>query len=246
MKYKTPLMASRQKLLNHPTTTTQPQPNHATAIVRRSVKIQVTLMRTSARIIPFLLSMSLASCSFAVSAFAQQKSPKGGMVVEGERLNDGGPKSSDTRRIWLVSARDAGKKKLLFTHYRAADVVFSADEEWLVINDHLGSSEACALLFHKTGELDYNMSVDLSDGAWKFFCQQNGVPGGTGFDHSYVDCVQWLKGRPGALLLTLRGHADSRNYVDDWRCVYDTAKREFLVTRNLQKHNEGRTVLERP
>ncbi len=180
----------------------------------------------------------------AVSAIAQQKSPKGDMIVIEERLNDGGAKSSDTRLICLVSARDAGKKELLFTHYRVADVVFSGDEEWLVVNDHRLSNEACALLFNKKGELDYKMSVDLSDGAWGFFCQQNGFSG-TGFDHSYVDCVQWLEDRPGALLLTLRGHADSRNHVDDWRCIYDTEKQKFFLTKNLQKHNEGRAVLER-
>ncbi len=189
--------------------------------------------------------VALSMLFAAISASAQQKSPKGDIIVEGERLNDGGAKSSDTRRVWLVSASDSSKRELLFTHYRGADVVFSHDQELLVINDHRLSNEACALLFHKTGELGYKMTVDLSDGAWKFFCKENGISGETGFDHSYVDCVQWLKNLPGCLLLTLRGHIDSRNHANDWRCIYDTVKREFYVTEYLKNHNEGRAVLER-
>lgn len=193
-----------------------------------------------------VLQLSVAVCLlFTISvASAQQKSPKGDILVNEERLDDGGPKSSDTRRIWLVSAADPTKRELLFTHYRTADVVFSPDEEWLVSNHHAGSSEAYALLYRRNGGLHYEMTTDVGEAAWAFFCKQNGLGSDTGFDHNYVDCVQWLRGRPGTFLLTLRGHADSRNYTSDWRCIYDTKTREFLLTKGLKEHNKGRAVME--
>ena len=110
----------------------------------------------------------------AVDASAQQKSPKGEIIVQGERLDDGGQKSSDTRKIWLVSATDPNKRELLFTHYRGADVVFSSDENWLAINDHLASNQSALLLYKRTAGLHYESVADLTNAAWSFVWQQNG------------------------------------------------------------------------
>ncbi|MCE9519628.1 MAG: hypothetical protein K8R87_08765, partial [Verrucomicrobia bacterium] len=178
-------------------------------------------------------------------AHAQEKSPRGGMLVVEECLDDGGKYNFDTRHIWLVSAKDTVKRELLFTHYRSADVLFSDDETWLVINDHRLSNEACMLLYRRIEGLRYEQAKDVSGDAWAYFCVQNGVRGELGFDHTYVDALMWLKEKPHTILLTLRGHADSRNHVHDWQCYYDVDTGKFSQDDKIKSHNRNRAVLEK-
>ncbi len=145
----------------------------------------------------------------------------------------------NSTQIWLVSASDPGKRRLLFIHHRAADVIFSEDEKWLVINDRSGSSLANLLLYRRKAELEYEKVDDLTSAAWAFFEKRQGK---FHFDHSYVEALRWAETSPPVLFLCLSGHMDSRNYTSEWYCLYNISTRKFSL--NFARHNRRVTAIE--
>ncbi|HEY5894645.1 MAG TPA: hypothetical protein VIT91_15595 [Chthoniobacterales bacterium] len=147
-----------------------------------------------------------------------------------------------TDQIWLVSTADPSKRRLLFTHQRHAEVVFSPDQKWLVINNHCLSNKSRLLLYHQKAPLDYEQVADLTDAAWQFFDEQHGRTKPTNFDHSYIEALRWADDEPPTLLLYLDGHGDSRNHTSDWYCLYDVQAKTFSV--DFVAHNKKATKLE--
>jgi hypothetical protein len=159
-----------------------------------------------------------------------------GIIVEQIRLAH--PTNDDTMQIWLVSASDPAKRKLLFAHERSAEVVFSPDEKWLFINNYDGSTETTILLFRKKNGLDYEYVDDLTSDAWDFFSQKNKLKeskweAGGLLDHLYVEVVCWIDSE--MVLLRLNGHGDHSN-LDDWFCLYDISSKTF--TTDFEPHNK--------
>jgi hypothetical protein len=167
---------------------------------------------------------------------ASDYSPRRDILVEHYFEREG------TDQIWLVSTADPSKRRRLFTHQRHAEVVFSPDESWLVINDHFGSGGSRLLLYRQRAPLDYEQVADLTDAAWKFFDQRNGLEAPNGFDHAYVDALRWTDDDPPTLLLCLDGHSDSRNNTSGWYCLYDVRSRSFST--DFDAHNKKNTKLE--
>jgi hypothetical protein len=126
-------------------------------------------------------------------------------------------------QIWLASIDDFGKRRLLFDTGRSADVMFSPDEVWLVINDRWGSNGSSARLYKKVAPLDYREELDLTGGAWDFLAQDEKVS--PQYDHSYTEALRWIA-KPAAIVLELSGHMDPKHHVDGWLCIYyiDTKK----------------------
>ena len=185
-------------------------------------------------IILFLSAVCTASASpFYDKVTSDQVSPNSDILVQHyfERGN--------TDQIWLVSTADPSQRHLLFTHERNAEVVFSPDEKWLVINDHNLSNESRLLLYRQKALLEYEQVADLTAAAWKFFEQQNGRK--AQFDHSYVEALRWADEDPPNLLLSLDGHMDSRNYTSEWYCFYNVQTKTFST--DLAAHNKKVTVL---
>ncbi len=167
---------------------------------------------------------------------AETYSPKNDVLIEHCFERDG------AAQVWLVSTSDPAKRRLLFSHHRHAEVLFSPDENWLVINDHYASNESRLFLYRQRAPLDYERVADLTDAAWQFFDQRNDRKTGNGFDHSYVDAIRWGDDDPPTLLLYLRGHSDSRNNTRDWYCLYDIRTKTFST--DLDAHNQKNTKLE--
>ena len=142
--------------------------------------------------------------------------------------------------VWLVSNRDPTTRKLLFTHQRWVEVLFSPDEHWLVINDHTGSGETRLRLFRQTAFLDYKQADDLTDRAWEFLAAKTHRKNPPGFDHSYAAALRWTADQ--TFIACLHGHIDSRNHVSDWLCFYDTSSKTFST--DLDAHNNRQVVLE--
>ena len=163
-------------------------------------------------------------------------SPRNDILVEHYFERNG------TDQIWLVSTSDPGKRHLLFTHERHATVLFSSDEEWLVINNENLSNESRLLLYRRKGPLEYAQVADLTDPAWQFFDQSNGLKTPNEFDHRYVQALRWADDDPPTLLLCLDGHADSRNHTGEWYCLYDIKSRTFSTA--FDAHNKKNTKLE--
>lgn len=141
-------------------------------------------------------------------------------------------------QIWLVSSADPGRRQLLFTHYRNANVIFSPDQKWLVINDRYASNESRLLLFKQKSFLNYEQVADITKAAWEFFKKQ--MKTSVEFDHSYVEALSWAEDEPPTLLLSLRGHSDSK-YTSEWYCFYDVKSKTFSV--DLAAHNKRMTKI---
>ena len=176
-----------------------------------------------------------ADVTFYDKVTVGEYSPQSDILVEHYFEREG------TDQIWLVSTADPAKRHLLFTHHRHAEILFSEDEKWLVINNHWGSNGSNLLLYRQKAPLEYEQVADLSDAAWKFFDQQNGDGNSGFFDHSYVDALRWADDDPPTLLLELEGHADSRHHTHDWYCFYDVQAKTFSV--DLAAHNKKVTKL---
>ena len=173
---------------------------------------------------------------FYDKVIANDYSPQRDILVEHYFEREG------TDQIWLVSSYDPAKRRLLFTQWRHAEVVFSSDERWLVINDHYASNLSRLLLFRQRAPLDYEQVADLTDAAWDYFARRNGLKGPIGFDHAYVDAVRWAGDDPPTLLLSLKGHSDSRNNTDEWYCLCDVQSKTFST--DFDAHNKKKTKLE--
>jgi hypothetical protein len=168
-------------------------------------------------------------------------SPLRDMIVEHYRSDQPGF-SPVAQQIWLVSTLDPARRRLLFTHERDALVLFSNDEKWLVINDHILSNQSRLLLFRRKTELEYEQVADLTEAAWHFFDEQQRHKWKNSFDHNYVEALRWAGNDPPTLLLILDGHADSRNYTSEWYCFYDVQSKAFST--DLEAHNRRSTLME--
>jgi hypothetical protein len=175
------------------------------------------------------------------SAEVREVSPKRDLIVEHYRSNALGF-SPVPQQIWLISTSDPAVRRLLFSHERSASVLFSDDEEWLVINDHCLSDQSRLLLFHRKGPLDYEQVADLTEAAWHYFDEQQHAKAPNGFDHAYVEALRWADSDPPTLLLVLDGHMDSRNYTSEWYCLYEVRAKAFNM--DFALHNRHTTKLE--
>jgi hypothetical protein len=180
---------------------------------------------------PTGLLLALASAvalAVPVAAKPDARSPSGKIIVE-HSLARGGNEADD-HEIWLVSAEDQTKRQLLFRHHRNAEVVFSPDENWLIINNHAGSGFSGVLLYRRKAVLDYAQVADLTEAAWKFFKERNGLAANP-FDHAYADALCWISGDPPVLLIGLGGHTSGPAGVlkgsKGWYCLYDVLAKSF-------------------
>jgi hypothetical protein len=171
---------------------------------------------------------------FVDKVTTEESSPGGDILVQHYFFRD------NTDQIWLVSSEDPATRHLLFTHERNAQVLFSEDEKWLAINNRCLSNESRVLLFRRKGKLDYEQVADLSEPAWRFFAKANGKS--PAFDHRYVEALQWTDEEPATLLLSLSGHADSRNNTHHWLCLYDVQAKEFST--DFEGQNRRHTKIE--
>lgn len=181
------------------------------------------------------------------------------VIVERYRASEG------TEQIWLVSASDPAKRYLLHTHHRQAEIIFSDDDTWLVINDHCGSSGSSLFIYHRKALPEYERITALDDAAWKFFNERNGlkVPvkgksedqqrfdrehglDANPFDHRYIDAICWACADPPTLLIRLSGHHGGPSGIisgsQGWYCIYDIRAKTF--TTDLDFLNKKNTKIE--
>jgi hypothetical protein len=173
------------------------------------------------RVAPALIvvAVSAAAEPTSIDQIRTEFSPQADIVVQHCWRRAGG------EQIWLALADDFGKRRLLFDTGRNAGVMFSQDEEWLVVNDRWGSNGSSARLYKKVAPLDYREQLDLTGGAWDFFAQHEKVSPPQ-FDHSYTEAIRWIA-KPAAIVLELSGHMDHNHHVGGWLCIYYIDSKEF-------------------
>lgn len=157
----------------------------------------------------------------------------GEVMVERHRAAEG------TEQIWLASTADPTKRHLLYTHHRRADVVFSDDDSWLVINDHAGSGYSGVLLYRQKAGLEYEQVADLTGSAWKYFNQRNGFKA-TPFDHAHAEAACWVGTDPPTLLIRLSGHLSGPTGIikasRGWHCLYNIRTQSFSTDLDALNH----------
>ncbi|MEO5359711.1 MAG: hypothetical protein H7843_04610 [Nitrospirota bacterium] len=129
-------------------------------------------------------------------------------------------------------------KSLLYSYERAADVIFSPDEKWLVINDAYGSNGADAILFKKVKSLKYKAITTLSDLAWDLLRKTNKrhkIP--SYFGHNYTFAVFWSADSKAILLETFGHDDDTPKALAPWYCIYDLKTKKMSL--DLNTFNRG-------
>ncbi|GEM_PF-3299000 len=178
----------------------------------------------------------------------------GDVIVERYRASEG------TEQIWLVATADPAKRHLLYTHHRQAEIIFSDDDKWLVINDHAGSAGSGLLLYRRKAAPVYEKVADLTNAAWKFFDTSNGLKEpakgksedvqrddqqagleANPFDHRYIDAVCWAGEDPPTLIIRLSGHEDDHSYTRSY-CLYDVSAKSFST--DFDSYNKKSTKLD--
>jgi len=190
---------------------------------------------------------TLRSCAFFVLATSlwsgepesidhirTETSPQNDIIVQHCWKTCGG------EQIWLALTNDFSKQRLLFDTGRSAELLFSEDEQWLIINDHWGSNGSSALLYKRVAPLDYRKQLDISVSAWNFFTEHENVAQ-PDFDHRYTGAIRWIA-KPLAVILELSGHSDSEHHVDGWLCIYYIESKKFST--DLDALNKQQVTLQ--
>jgi hypothetical protein len=164
------------------------------------------------------------------------RSPSGRIVVE-HRFRD----PDSPRQIWLRDAGSALEPAFLYEYPRTADVLFSPDERWVVVNDFAGSNVADVRIFQRSSGLNFReeKGADPSRSCWASM-SRTFAPG---LVSSYAEAIRWASDSR-ALLVVLWGHADGESFVDDWLCVYDLRARR--ASQDLRLMNRGAVRSRRP
>ncbi|MCG6552177.1 MAG: hypothetical protein L7F77_07605 [Candidatus Magnetominusculus sp. LBB02] len=173
----------------------------------------------------------------------EDSSPEGKIIVRHYVDSEDSSHSGD---IWLYSAKDPSQKALLFSYERDADVLFSPDEKWLVINYRVRADESDALLFKRVNGLKYKETTFLNPLAWRFFKNKHKQYTLPAFNNNYVEAVQWSSDSK-SLMVQVYGHDNNSPAASEpWYCLYDltTGKMTLDFNRVFNRdtfHPNGRT-----
>jgi hypothetical protein len=174
--------------------------------------------------LPFLLFGLLAAASPSGKLFHIDKSPSGAILAEHFIFEARDPRSdAPLRQIWLRDTQGKDAPTLLFEHSRGADVLFSPNENWIVINNYFDSGNTEVRLFQKTKGLKYQemKKADATQKCWALLDRTVGRSVSKDLDHSYIRAIQWAADSR-AVLLVAWGHLSGEPVqVNDWLCVFD-------------------------
>jgi hypothetical protein len=149
------------------------------------------------------------------------------------------------REVWLAPVSKEADRVLLYKHGRSVDILFSPDEQWLIVNDFLGSNQAEPILFKHRRSVEYT-GVDNSIGekVWQLVGKDYPIVLSQDFGHQYVEALRWSNDSK-AFLLAAYGHLDDtdRQSLDPWLCVFKVA--DFSLTLDLRPMNGGALVYDR-
>lgn len=141
--------------------------------------------------------------------------------------------------IYLVAQSAAAKHSLLQkSSASTSKVVFSPDENWLVLNEQSDSNDSSSQLYHRArpDDVEYQEEADgvpleknLTEAGWKFYVRESGLPDGTARNDVRISRVEW---KPDSSGLKLRFDASGANgqkiMPQPYICVYDVTARGFV------------------
>ncbi len=183
-----------------------------------------------------------ALCVFAAASFARKSDPNPivdvsqGVFSPSQALYvQHRHRANGVTQIWVVYASAPAVQEVLYAYNRSAEVLFSDDEGWLVINDYAGSDLTEVHVFRRKGGVHYQEVEDISSRAWAYVAEQVGLRERPLLYHNYAEVLRWVDDR--TVLVSLHGHSDSDHYVTQWLCLYDVEKKVF--SSDLNKFNRA-------
>ncbi len=140
--------------------------------------------------------------------------------------------------IYLVSQSDEAKRySLQKSSEDIASVLFSPDENWLVLNERAHLNDSSGQLFSRTRPDDVQYSEiaslsspnsSLTESAWRFYLKEVGLPEGTLRDQVRLSTVEW---KPDSSAVNLRfdsfGAEGQKIVPRPYVCVYQVSDKRF-------------------
>jgi len=151
-------------------------------------------------------------------------------------------RDADTKRqIWLRYSTSDNEPELLYEYERDADLLFSPDERWIVVNDRLGSNVSEVRLFKQIRGLKYaeEEQAHVTEKAWRFLATHYGLPKVPEMFHRYSQVIRWAPDSR-AFMVVLCGHEDIDQRVDPWTCVFDLRSFEPSLDLSLMNRDAVR------
>ncbi|NTV51290.1 MAG: hypothetical protein HGA69_00435 [Desulfobulbaceae bacterium] len=170
-----------------------------------------------------------------------EESPLGDIVVE--HYENYKADDYHFKEIWLGSKKDPKNKFLIYSHGRSAEVIFSPDEKWLIINDYLGSNASDVILFRQDNDSKYTevKNADVFNKAWALFFKQSKFLKPKEFGHQYAEAVRWASDSK-SFLVSVWGHLDEpvkRKFISiaPWICVFEVNSMKVSLNFGLMNRN---------
>ena len=153
---------------------------------------------------------------FQDTLWHSEKSPNGDIQVVFVR-ND----SLEQQEILLTETKNPKNKYMLYTFNRHVTVNFSPDEQWIAVNDFVGSNISNIELFKRTGVLHYrNIDANVDGKAWSLYSSITGSEGIPTYFHRYSEFVKWTE-NSSSFQLKIWAYDESVHNVNDWFCNFD-------------------------
>lgn len=148
-----------------------------------------------------------------------ERSPLGDILVEHYFNSD-----NYRREVWLAPTGQSSDRVLLLTHGRSVEVLFSPDQQWLIVNNFPSSTDAAPYLFQRGHDLHYKAveNANISEKTWDLVGKQYPIVLTRDFGHRYVQVLRWANDS-GSFLVAAFGHLDSsvkQSTLDPWLCVF--------------------------
>ena len=155
---------------------------------------------------------------------SRDRSPSGEFLIADDR-NQENP--GTVNHISVAHRGQPTKFYRIYTYPRRADLYFSPDERYLVVDDHNGSgSNECIVLTRIAKPPYFVKPSKVDERAWKLFWSLHRRPRRITYSHRKTYFCEWLDSSRFVIGLQGDGDMDApRWYLDGgWHCVYDAAR----------------------
>jgi hypothetical protein len=171
---------------------------------------------------------------------------KAGPALEGEPLATEYSPKGDIRVehrsggwIYLVAQTADSKHHLLQkSTARTNTVLFSPDENWLVLTQHAQVNDSSSQIYHRAApsDVEYREAVDenpldknLTEAGWKFYLHEVGLADSTARNEVRMSGVEWKLDSSGLKMRFDSFGANGQKILPQpYVCVYEVAGRQFV------------------
>ncbi|MGB8356497.1 MAG: hypothetical protein WCD79_21540 [Chthoniobacteraceae bacterium] len=172
------------------------------------------------------------------------RSPKGTYLV----ADTGNP--ADGGRVSIAQRDQPEKFHDIFTYPRFAEVYFSPDERYLIIDNRNGSdSRECVVLSRSDKPPFFVNAHKIDEVCWKLFWSQHKISGKILYDHRSTYFCEWLDN--SHFVVDLQGNhffpdpgAKKWSLDGGWRCVYDAVRDKASTSRYTDSYNKAKAEFE--